>query len=343
MLHVTAMSGSSPPVEDPSEEAAPLLHGQSAPGRKINWRSAYILIISRMMGSGIFAAPGVVMQSAGSVGLSLLIWFLGFALAACAAMVAMEYGCMLPQSGGQNVYLEYTYQRPKYFVMSILSIQVFLQSFTANNCIMFGKYLVHGLPVDAAPGASKLAALGLLTFSAVMHGVFPSQGIKVQNWLGFVKIGMMIILTGTAIVAVVSGLLEIRDTPHRRRIREGFWHGSDWRWHSISRGLLRVYYAYAGVDNANMVLSEVQDPVGMLRTVVPLALLTACGMYMLVNLAFFLVVPIDVVKETGELVATEFFARLFGSGLGSKIFSLLISCCVAGNVMVGVFSLVSTV
>ena len=121
----------------------------------------------------------------------------------------------------------------------------------------------------------------------------------------------------------------------------GIWHGSDWRWQSLSRGLLRVCSAYHGVDNANMVLNEVRDPVGMLRYVVPLALATALGLYLLVNLAFFSVVALEVIKERGELAAHDFFARIFGAGLGAEISSLLISCCIAGNVMAGVFSMVS--
>lgn len=198
------------------EENASLLHGQSVQGRKISWTSAYVLIISRMTGSGIFAAPGVVVQSAGSIGLSLLIWLVGVMLAACAAIVAMEYGCMLPRSGGQNLYLEYTYRRPKYLVMSVLSVQVFLQTFTANNCIVFGEYLQEALPVDFGPGAPKAAALGLLTFTAVIHGVFAPQGIKIQNFLGFLKIGMMVLLMGMAIFAVAGGRLDRRDLTHRR-------------------------------------------------------------------------------------------------------------------------------
>lgn len=51
--------------------------------RNLNWSSAYILIISRVVGSGIFAAPGVIAQSTGSVGLALTLWLVGAIVAAC--------------------------------------------------------------------------------------------------------------------------------------------------------------------------------------------------------------------------------------------------------------------
>jgi amino acid permease len=69
-------------------------------GRNLGWSSAYILIISRVIGSGIFATPGAIVSSVGSIGLSLLLWVFGAVISWCALVVALEYGCMLPRSGG---------------------------------------------------------------------------------------------------------------------------------------------------------------------------------------------------------------------------------------------------
>lgn len=72
-------------------------------GKALSWTSAYILVVSRVIGSGIFATPGSIVKSAGSIGLTLLIWLVGTILAACGMVVSMEYGCMLPRSGGDKV------------------------------------------------------------------------------------------------------------------------------------------------------------------------------------------------------------------------------------------------
>lgn len=78
----------------------PLVEGD---GKPLSWSSAYILVVSRVIGSGIFATPGSIVKSAGSVGLSLLLWLVGTILAACGLAVSLEYGCMLPRSGGEKV------------------------------------------------------------------------------------------------------------------------------------------------------------------------------------------------------------------------------------------------
>ena len=72
-------------------------------GRNIGRGSAFILIISRVIGSGIFATPGLIVKAVGSVGLSLLLWIIGAIITWFALSVFLEYGCMLPRSGGELI------------------------------------------------------------------------------------------------------------------------------------------------------------------------------------------------------------------------------------------------
>lgn len=89
-----------------SDESSTLLP-DSLPGatytKTLNWSSAYILVVSRVIGSGIFATPGSIVRSAGSIGLTLLVWLAGTILSGCGLAVSMEFGCMLPRSGGEKV------------------------------------------------------------------------------------------------------------------------------------------------------------------------------------------------------------------------------------------------
>lgn len=72
-------------------------------GKSLSWASAFVLVVSRVIGSGIFATPGSIVKSTGSIGLTLLVWLVGTILAACGMAVSMEFGCMLPRSGGDKV------------------------------------------------------------------------------------------------------------------------------------------------------------------------------------------------------------------------------------------------
>ncbi|GLA73749.1 hypothetical protein AtubIFM55763_004681 [Aspergillus tubingensis] len=314
---------------------------QRAPnGQHVSWKSAYMLMMSRMVGAGVFATPGVVAQTAGSPGLALLVWIMGAGITACQASIILEYGCMLPRSGGEKVYLEFVYRRPRWLMSTIFAVRAVMMMTTANNSIIFGEYLMHGLSPNPSNRSRKISTLALLLISATLHGLFLRLGLRVQNALGWCKIAMLLFMILTAVGTVILHSSPFEDTQRRSApiVHKGIWDGSSWGLETVTLALFKVQYAYAGVENANNVLDEVRDPVQMLKRIMPLAIISACLLYVLLNVAFFLVLPLNEIKDSGEMAAAVFFDRLFGADAGGILISLLIAISVAGNVMVGVFS-----
>ncbi|KAL4940966.1 hypothetical protein BDV06DRAFT_230017 [Aspergillus oleicola] len=319
-----------------------------AGGKYLSWTSAYILVVSRVIGSGIFATPGSIVKSSGSIGLSILLWAAGTILSACGMVISMEYGCMLPRSGGDKVYLEYTYPRPRFLASTLIAVQAVLLGFTASNCIIFAKYTVFALGGEPSDLTHKVFAAGLLTAITVVHGCFRSTGIWVQNVLGWLKIFLIgsISVTGIWVIllrpnGIESGALAVQGHGQRQQLMawDTLWEGSNWSWNLLSTSLFKVLYSYAGLNNINNVLSEVRDPIRTVKTVCPAALLTSGALYLLANASYFLVVPLDEIKQSGELVAALLFDRLFGPRFGGTLFPLAIAISAAGNVMVVTFAL----
>lgn len=60
--------------------------------RQIGTFSAIFLIFNRMIGTGIFATPSSILSLSGSVGLALMIWVIGFLIAAAGLATYMEFG-----------------------------------------------------------------------------------------------------------------------------------------------------------------------------------------------------------------------------------------------------------
>ena len=150
----------------------------------MGWSSAYILIISRVIGSGIFATPGVIIKSVGSIGLALTLWIVGAFISWFGLQISLEYGCMLPRSGGKfnafwkvnanlnsghKVYLEFTYRHPRFFASVMVAVQSILLGFTASNCIVFGDYVLFALERQPSPFEQKALAVCLLTSIIIMH------------------------------------------------------------------------------------------------------------------------------------------------------------------------------
>ncbi|KAE8153100.1 amino acid permease-domain-containing protein [Aspergillus avenaceus] len=321
------------------------LSGSSTHGKTLTWSSAYILVVSRVIGSGVFATPGSIVKSTGSIGLTLVVWLVGTVLAACGMALSMEYGCMLPRSGGEKVYLEYAYPHPRFLASTLIAVQAVLLGFTASNCIIFAKYTLFAFNVEPTEYQHKLLAVGLLTLITIIHGCFLRTGIWVQNILGWVKI---VLIAAFSLISIWTILVRPYDepvgasdqaNPNAPFAWDTLWEGSNWSWSLLSTSLFKVFYSYAGLNNVNNVLSEVKNPVQTVKTVCPAALFTAGGLYFLANISYFLVVPLEEIKNSGELVAGLLFERLFGAHVGRVLFPLAIAISAAGNVMVVTFAL----
>lgn len=334
---------SPPTVAPPRTPDSYTTPGTSPLGRTLTWPSAYIIVISRVIGSGIFATPGTILRTVGSPGLSLLLWALGALVAACGLAVSLEYGCMLPRSGGYKVYLEFTYRYPRFLAGTVVATHVVMLGFSASNCVVFSRYVLFALGMDG--GASdflrKGVGVGLLTVITFIHGVFPRAGIRVQNWLGYLKVGIIafMILSGIYVVAFQQ-ISEVHGDQYLPAW-DDLWEGSIWNWSTIAVAFFQVTYSYAGLDNVSYLLNEVKDPVRTLPSVTSAALVTAGVLYTLVNIAYFIVVPIQEIKGSGEMISALFFERLFGEHLGRVVLPLIIALSAAGNVMVVVLAQVS--
>jgi amino acid transporter len=275
-------------------------------------------VISRVIGSGIFATPGSIVKTTGSVGLALLLWVGGSLVAGAGMMIALEYGCMLPRSGGDKVYLEFTYQHPRFFASTLVAVQAIVLGFTASNCIVFGEYVLFALGVEPTEFSQKALALGLLTVITIVHSCFLRTGIAIQNFLGWIKVGLVLFMALTGFYVVLFDVARPGDVSalSSQLSWEGLWKDSNWGWGTLSTAIFKVSYSYAGLQNVNNVLNEVKNPVRTLKTVAPAALLTACLLYLLVNFAYFVVVPLEEVKESGQLIAALFFEQVFGEHFG---------------------------
>jgi hypothetical protein len=75
----------------------------SPPGRrKIGVVSATFLIFNRIIGTGIFATPSVILKLTGSVGMSLVVWLLGMIIAMTGMLVYLEFGTAIPRFAAPN-------------------------------------------------------------------------------------------------------------------------------------------------------------------------------------------------------------------------------------------------
>ena len=248
---------------------------------------------------------------------------------------------MLPRSGGVKVYLEFIYRRPRFLASTMVAIQAVLLGFSASNCIVFGEYLLVALGQEVTAFRQRVLAVGLLTAITIVHGCFLRTGIWIQNALGWIKIGLMAFMAVLGVVTLFLPHTTSRNNAEALSLGRSF-EGSNWDIVALSTAIFKVSYSFAGYDNVNNVLNEVKNPVRTLKTMAPTALLTVALFYLMLNIAYFIVVPLEEINNSGELIAALFFERIFGASVASTILPILVAISAAGNVMVVTFALVRT-
>jgi len=95
--------------ESPDKRKASHVPGSTPPINTIGWFTAGCLLVSNIIGGGVFTTTGLMARDLGDPILILLLWSLGGLFAIGGAMVYGELGSRLPYAGGDYVYLREAY------------------------------------------------------------------------------------------------------------------------------------------------------------------------------------------------------------------------------------------
>ncbi|KAL2071894.1 hypothetical protein VTL71DRAFT_13129 [Oculimacula yallundae] len=297
-------------------------------GRHLGVFSITFLIIGRIIGSGIFSTPSSITKSTGNVGAAILMWVLGFAISMAGLFVWLEFGCMLPRSGGEKIYLEALYRRPRHMTSILFAVQSVLLGFSATGCITFASNMVLAADAKVSEGTSRGIAGAAMIFVALMHAFMPKLGVKVMNVVGVIKLVIVIFIVVAGWV-VLAGGTRVQD-PHAS-FRNAF-AGSARTSNPYATALVKVLSSFAGWSNAAYILNEVKNPVRTLKIAGPLAV-TSCGLlYVFANISYYAAATPAEVSASGVTVASFFMMRVFGK-TASRVLSIFVGISALGNVM----------
>jgi amino acid transporter len=320
---------------------------------KLGTFSAINIILGKTVGVGIYSIPSSILLSVGSVGASLLLWVLGSLISFCGLAVYLDLGTAIPRSGGERVYLERIFRRPRMLASCMFMAYVVLLGFSTPNCIVLGEYVMYALSIEVNRWNVRLIAVAVITILCIIHARYQRLGLQIINVLGVGKmlILVIVILTGLAglTMGVGRGHLTLVDrrigghevnevhmptymlTTAQRNFRN-IWDGSSTQPYDYATALLKILYCFRGYSTANQVLSEVRNPVRTLRIAAPIALILVSLSYILANIAYFMAVEIEDFRSSGVVVAGHFFTNVFGDVVGERILPCFIIISAFGNI-----------
>lgn len=303
--------------------------------KSIGFVSATFLMLNRMLGAGVFSTGSVIYLLSGSVGTSLMMWFAGTLMAFSGLLVYMELGSAMPRNGGEKNYLEYMFNKPRFFVTAMYAAYVFFLGWASGNSIVVGEYFLKAAGTEVTQWNSRAIGIGVITFAFLINAIHVKTGLWVANCLGTFKVVIVLIITVTGWVALGGGIKTNGFKP-TGNFSNAF-DGPSPTGFGIVNALYNVIWSYVGYSNANYALGEIKNPVRILRVAAPTAFIFLGIVYMFVNIAYFAVVPHDEIAASGRTLASTFFLHAMGAK-AEKAASIFVALSALGNVMSVIFS-----
>ncbi|KAF8834677.1 amino acid transporter [Paxillus ammoniavirescens] len=329
-------------TQDGAESVNPRTFVDDVPDakRQLGLLSAMSLIFNRVIGTGVFAAPSIILNSSGSVGMTFVMWVLGALVAAAGTAVYVEFGTGLPRSGGEKTYMEYIYRRPAFMITCVYALYGVFIGWMSAASVAFGEYTLHALAYEPTATNVRVVAFLCSTFCLVVHGVFLNFGLRLQNALGAFKLLVLVLIAGSGLLCLVGvpgfTVGEQYDQPNNFTWIT-FWEGSNLGANAFVTGMYNVIWSYIGYSNANYALSEVRDPIRTIKRAAPLAMFSVAFVYLAVNVAYFAVVSKSDMLGGGTIPAALFFRNLYGPAT-ERALSVVIALSMLGNILAVLFT-----
>ncbi len=281
-----------------------------------------MIAVGSCIGSGIFATPGQIVSAVPNATLVLAVWALGGIIALTGALTFSELGGMFPKSGGVYVYLKEAYGELAGFLYGWVILLVINTGALAGLCAAFADYMRIFAPQMSEGEKTGLAAVTMIALTGVnMLGVNVSQ--RLSNFFTGLK---LLAIAGI----IVAGFLyfDAEKVPVDFTLNHNL---STNLTAALLTGLIGVLFSVGGWHHASYVAGEAIDAPRTVPRAMFLGVLIVTGMYLLVNVAYMLLLPLDAIAST-RTVAGDAVATL--APWGGKAVAVAIALSIFGTISI---------
>ncbi|VDP04275.1 unnamed protein product [Soboliphyme baturini] len=206
---------------------------------KIGLLNSVGIIVGVIIGSGIFVSPTGVIQEAGSVGFSLIVWAMCGVFATLGALCYAELGTSILKSGGDYAYVREAFGNVPAFLLLWASLVIINPASNAVTALTFANYVLKPFYGHCSIGdiEVRLAAAVILGLLIFINCYSVRLATRTQDVLAFAKVIALIIIIVSGFVWIILG--------HREQFANP-WQGTKANAFSISLAVYQGIYSFAG-------------------------------------------------------------------------------------------------
>lgn len=308
--------------------------------RTITLGSAIILVISSVIGSGVYKKVAPMSAELLSPDLVLLAWFLGGVISLFGALSNAEIAGMMADSGGEYVYFRRIYGRFMAFMWGWSTFAVIKTAAVSSIAYVFSQSFNAIFPLPHLSPEIETIRIGVftpfenfgvkaLTILLILVLTFLNTrglrgGTSLSEWITrLVIIGLAgIVLSG---LLFGGGSMENIQTPAAGFVQRS-WFDFDFI-KALFAALLAAFWAYEGWNTLGFMGGEIKNPNRNLPLALFFGMLVIIGAYILVNFTYLYVLPtdrfVDIHQAKNEIAAVAVI-RHFAGATGAVVISLII-------------------
>lgn len=308
--------------------------------RGLTLTGAVAVNAGNMVGTGIFLKARVMTCNVGTPGLVMLVWVVAGLLTLAGALTYAELATMMPEAGGEYVFLRRAFGRPMGFLYGwtiFFVARTGSQAALAVGSAIFINILTGGaldrpfffvhLPGHAVPfGVLQIIALATIALVTAVNCLTVSASGRIASLLTSIKFGLLAAI-GIGAFALAHGSWAHFSMSGAAGTCEAVARGARGGLAGFGAAMLGALWAYDGWNNLTPLSGEVRNP----QRNIPLAfiggMVIVAGLYLFVNLAYFFVLsPAQVASVSlSSSVATETVRQFLGASATAFVAASLLS------------------
>ena len=288
-----------------------------------------MIVISFVIGMGIFRTPVNVAAASPTPFLFFLCWIAGGLVALCGALTYAEIGSRLPVTGGYYKVFAYAYHPSIAFAINCIILVSNAASCAAVALV--GSEYISSVLIPASKDAAymeiaanadfvKLVQLGIALVAIILFYIVNMLGLrmsaKTQSVLMIIKIGMVVLLItplffASSDASVVTSLATENINPAFREYIKAF-----------GIGLVAVSFSYGGYQQTINFGEEIDKPGKNIPRGIFIGIFVIICLYLLINYAYVKVIGFEELKKSTNIAAIM-ASKIFGQQ-AEQILSVLL-------------------
>lgn len=279
--------------------------------KKLSVTQLTIILLCNTIGTGVFFLPKIIVPNAQTALMSLFCWFIAGFISILFGLCYSELGSSYPCEGGDTIYLTKAYGSYAGILFSLISVVVILPL----GCALMAKNIVVSL--DFAKNYKTVLVMVLILTFSIINYLGSGNVYKLQVILTALKMITVILFIALAGLVFIGLIQTKKDTPtflQRKDAHESY---------SIIKVFTAVFFtlwSYDGWNSGNFIAHRVAKPYRTFPLAITISLIIVTGLYILINLSYFYVLPSEAFTSAGGDIITEYFGALsINASLGGII------------------------